>query len=327
MYTLSVLLAGAAIWWVLLRGSNGPEIEHRTSSTSIVSTHYTDSIEWIPIQWESDETSDRAAMYLPVYLDTISKPLLFQFDLGSPYSLCYNVSNVFPALKIAEQQKALKTGDGQWLNAYSNISLRLGTKGCYNATLLPIFAQVVYDSIAEKDSQYIDKIGTLGYDAIEGRILIIDFIHSRVAITDSLPVSMVSKLHVIPGALVSNDPIYLPIQIGSERKLMRYDNGSSAFTIITDTILWNKWRNPTIEIDTFEGNSWGKAIDLLRSPSLVPIHFLDIQFTRPPIWSRRDYNPQSYKEVFNGDIGNEFFRNQIVVFDTKHNVFGILKDR
>lgn len=41
------------------------------------------------------------------------------------------------------------------------------------------------------------------------------------------------------GAVVNQFPIYLPISIDGDRRLMKYDNGSSAFTMLAEFADWN----------------------------------------------------------------------------------------
>ncbi len=279
------------------------------------------SIHWIPVEWDSSELSDRSTMMLQVYIDTISTPFLFQFDLGSSFSNVFRLSKFFPYLKRKEEHNALKL-DGNATDAYVDLPIRLGDSLRYIGAKIPIYEYDTLDTLPIEDGYYNSKVGDLGYDLIEDRILIIDFIHSRVAILDSLPPSLGASIEYFDSALVSNDPIFLPIEINGKKKLMEYDNGSSAFTVISDTIAWNQWRDHNAPIDTLSGWSWGQPVHFLKSKAGVPIRFMNKDCSHQPVWAEERQKPASYTEAFAGAIGNEYFRNEIILFDTKHNRFG-----
>jgi hypothetical protein len=305
---------------------------------SIVPVSHPSTFQWIPVMWASDTLSDRMAMFLPVYIDTIGKPFWMQFDLGTPITDLMNLSDRFPNLKRRESVLSKVMNHQNTPLNYADFPLRIGESLVYHAVDIPVYDQLRIDTLVETDSMYDTKIGNLGYDLIAGRILILDFIHSRIAVTDTLPEEYRKKIEYFDGGRLDRFPIYLPIEIDGSLRLMQYDNGSSAFTIWTSSDRWNAWRCSTCKVDTFTGSSWGEEEFYCRSIPGVPIEFMGKDVSASPIWmiSGHDQKPEGilpavksftdrhFGRTFPGSIGNEYFRNEVLVIDAKHNRFGRL---
>jgi hypothetical protein len=118
---------------------------------------------------------------------------------------------------------------------------------------------------------------------------------------------------------------------------MAFDNGSSAFTIWTNVDQWNNWRVQKEKPDTFTGYSWGVKEFWFRANPAVNIYFLNKNRKNLPIWglnkrktskknflqSIQSFTDRHFGKVFDGYIGNEYFRDEVVIFDTQHNRLGI----
>lgn len=316
--------------WFYYRQKGIPRINF---SPSIVSIKKTRQLQWIPVHWQQDQISDRSAMYLPVYLDTISKPFWMQFDLGSSVTYLYNISGSFPSFK--QKEKRLPQKNESSLN-YSGFNVRLGDSLLYRAENIPVLSQQS-ESLIETDSMYDTKIGDLGYDFIKNRILVIDYRDSKIAITDTLDKWFEKNINWFTAVLINQMPMYLPVTIGGKTNFMQFDNGSSAFTLWTSTEQWNTWRDRQVKPDTFTGQSWGIKEYYYKGNPSVQIQLLDKNLNSMPIWAVdkgisgkktflqtiKAFTDKYFGKVFTGCIGNEYFRDEVIIFDVKHNRLGI----
>ena len=301
----------------------------------------TTTLDWIPVHWTIEEFTDRAGMFLPIYVDTIKKPFWVQFDLGTSITDFADLSNYFPGFKQKEILLNYKTGYQNKPRYYQGFKIRLGDSTVYQVNQIPIYDQLTPDSLQENDTMYNTKIGNIGYDFIQNRILVIDYRNSRIAVTDSLSQVFEQKVEYFERAITNQKPIFLPIKIDGKIKLLQFDNGSSAFTFWTSVDQWNQWRKPESAVDTLSGYSWGNKEYWYRSYPKVKIEFLNRDVTRQPIWAVskpgmtepktflqkiKAFTDKQFGKTTFGIIGNEYFRNDIIIIDTKSNKFGRLKN-
>lgn len=280
-------------------------------------------IEWVDILW----TENRLTMNIPVYVDNIPKPFYMQFDLGKPCSNLLNISTFFPQLKAKE--------GGRNSTYYKDIHLSVGKNIRYQAEKMPIkeYGGRI-DSLIENDSTYENKIGDIGYDFIKNRVLIIDFIHSKIGLAENLPEYFAQNTHFVQADL-QNSAAYIPISVGGITKNIRYDNGSSMFSLIANRKDWEKWTIQTEHSDTTWAQAWGKRYYALNKKAAVKIEICGKDYSNQNIWTIERYNTVIHGMlrfydtylggIYSGIVGNEYFRNEIIILDTKNNLFGIFK--
>ena len=63
---------------------------------AIITNVYSKTIVWTPIRWSTDQYSDRAALYIPIKIDTISNKFYAQFDLGTQRTGITSLNKGFP---------------------------------------------------------------------------------------------------------------------------------------------------------------------------------------------------------------------------------------
>jgi hypothetical protein len=157
------------------------------------------------------------------------------------------------------------------------------------------------------------------------------------AIVDSLSQEYEKNSKWFADVFINQMPVFLPIKINSQKKYMQFDNGSSAFTMWMQPDQWNSWRNQKEKVDTFIGYSWGRKEYYFRAAPSVDINFLGSNFSNMPIWgveksvakkkgvlqSIKIFTDKHFGKIFSGTIGNEYFRNEVVIFDTRSNRLGI----
>ncbi|HVZ42028.1 MAG TPA: hypothetical protein VHI13_22305 [Candidatus Kapabacteria bacterium] len=335
--TGTALLLYGGTWFYYSR----QEVYRESFSASIVPQAITNEIEWIPVTWIRDSISDRSAMFLPIRIDTITKPFFAQFDLGTPVTDFMDITQRFACLKkhLCTLDHMLRYQSRPEGLAGITIGIGYGSRTRYVARHIPIYDRIQMDSLEENDTMYTTKVGNIGYDFIDGRILVMDFAHSRIAVTDTLRGELAARVRYIGGALVHQFPIYLPITINGSERLIKYDNGSSAFTLLLPRQQWEGWRQAGGRVDTFPGSAWGRPMELLRSNSGVRIAMLGRDRTMLPIWTSTADEPEGgsflrsvkawtdglFANVYPGWMGNEYFRNDVLVFDARHNRLGVIE--
>jgi hypothetical protein len=335
LFLIILLVVAAFFYFGCLIYYSQTKVERHDVIPSLRAASRENEIDWIPVHWAANDFSDRAAMYVPVWLDTIRKPFWMQFDLGTPYSDLYPISHYFPYLKEKELVLERLSFHQRQPVYYTGISLNIGRKLPYRVTAIPIYDRLTADSLVEKPEGYETKIGNLGYDLIRGRILILDFKNSQIAITDSLPGDW--QIDYFSKGNINQFPIFLPVTIDGREKLMQYDNGASAFTIISTEDQWNQWRDHRRQPDTFAGTSWGRKELYFRSAPAVSIRIAGRDVSPLPVWGMNRRRPapknllqylkkitdEKFGKTFPATLGNAYFRNEVLVLDTKHNRAGI----
>ena len=163
---------------------------------SISTKSYVREINWIPFRWSSDENSDRAALYIPLRIDSISQTVYAQFDLGIQRTLITSFTKAYPYLKkyISEDK-------------YKDLPIYLGNNELHSFTQHKIidYGKEKPEDFMPKDSNDIVKVGDIGFDYIKGRIFICDFVKNRYALVDELPQNFDRQIHWIQSKLVKTD--------------------------------------------------------------------------------------------------------------------------
>ncbi len=146
-------------------------------NASIVPRDRSVGLPWIPMVWAADTLSDRTAMFLPIYVDTIAKPFLAQFDPWTPITDFEDLGRYIPAMKEKERTIGSPVRYQTRPMSYTGFDVRIGRGAVYRARHIPLYDQIEVDSLRENDTMYDTRVGSLGYDLIAGRILVMDSIH------------------------------------------------------------------------------------------------------------------------------------------------------
>jgi hypothetical protein len=205
---------------------------YANKSPSVTTKVFTKEIMWTPIKWTTDEYSDRASLFIPVKIDTISNKFYLQFDLGVQRTRITSLNKGFPYL-------IKYTVD----NKYQNLPIYIGNneKYIYNQKINVDYEMNKPEDFIAKDTTTFIKVGDVGYDYIKGRILITDFINSRYSITDELPKEFENRVSWINSSKVRAKKwaVHIPIKINDKERVFMYDNGSSKFTLYISKKNWD----------------------------------------------------------------------------------------
>ncbi len=288
---------------------------------------------WINFQWEGDTISgryfDKVAMFVPVKIENVPYTFWFQFDIGARRTMVYGnsfdtIMKLFPELNKKLDTTGNIVINGQKVKSLKNITLWLDTVKFF----LPEIA--FYTGFGDKITPEINLekdtliMGTIGRKMFYDKILVIDYPHTRLAITDSLPARFISAQAEMS---VQNGTFKIPISIDGQDYWIFFDTGSSLFYLITCKDKWKDFIDTTAQIDTFVINAWGKQETLLNAPARF-------DFTIAGITVHPEYITATEKDMFCqffekqgvlGIMGNKPFLDKVIFLDLKHNRFGFVK--
>jgi hypothetical protein len=170
-------------------------------------------------------------------------------------------------------------------------------------------------------------IGTLGTDLIDGRVLLIDYAHQQFSLSTAIPDSLARRFAFVPLTFGSRRVLLTPQLQGKPQQLL-FDSGSSAFALLTSQNIWHTLAKAGTPVHTASVNSWGKtltshtvasAAQLSFGPQAIPLgtvtHIEGTSFLQ---------NLLMRFSGMDGMLGNEAFKDQIVVLDVKEGRFGLL---
>jgi hypothetical protein len=296
----------------------------KNKPSSLITTVQAKSIVWTPFRWTTDEHSDRAALYIPITVDTITNKFYLQFDIGILRTKITSLNRGFPYLKKY-------TVNGK----YKKLPVYLGN---YERYTFDEYNSIDYElkkpeDFQAKDSSTIIKIGDAGYDYIKGRIFICDFRNARYALTDELPRNAEKRITWIPSPNVRANvwPVHIPLKINGKERVFFYDNGSSMFTMFVTKRFWDDITdNGSIgKKDSLSLSSWGEYFWYVRAmPAQKITSMFGEDLSNKKIVYGTRMNPILHElwnhfEGIDGLIGNEYFRDKVLVIDTKANRIGL----
>lgn len=273
-------------------------------------------LSWTPIEWRSQtvgsRTIDKAALLFPIQLDGKSGRILLQLDTGTN-------STVFDA-RPYEQIFGKKSAPEDFPQKRPVSGIFAGARvERYLVTVVPRRG-----GIAGPGEPIL--LGSLGADFLQTRVLVLDFLHQRLAILNegaALPETFAKAADFVPLS-VSQDKLYVQITINGHSEIdFFYDSGSSAFPIVTTSAKWRPFTGRTgkeSSNEVWRVNSWGKEVALIGAPVAGDLLLGSARLDRPLVFF-----------VFSGDaslslFGNALFLDRfIVVVGCPHHRFGLIK--
>jgi hypothetical protein len=293
----------------------------RDKSTLLTFDRFSESpaLAFVRIRWDSTTVAgisfDKAAFFIPVKVKGIKKPVFMQFDSGSSSSLFYQKT----LQAIGSELKTLFSQKDSTLYA-TDVDLEIGSAHLH-ANKMEIREDMGTTNL---DTSFI-VIGTIGYDAVRDRTLIMDFKHDQLAITQAQPDNLNKRINYIPGVSVNKFPFLIKAKIGDDEVTLGYDTGSSLFPLITSI---NKVANldKQQKLDTLCCvSSWGVDHPIYRKKFHQPIQLGNTVFTDQYVYGTQQFSALDYVPgwLFYGGTGNSLFLNKIVYVDTRNNKFGL----
>lgn len=202
-----------------------------------------------------------------------------------------------------------------------------------NKEFLPKTILINYKAGGNFPQEYIQKykgarfdIGTMGLDIFKNRVLILDFKHNKIGISNSLSKSFYNrKLHTTNFKLYKNR-IVLPIKIGEETYPFFYDCGASMFSLQT-TYEKSKAFAPAVLKDTLYNINNGEAgtIHNVAGGTIEK----PVKISGKTYENVKVFVEPAPSEIFDeakvlGLLGNKLFLNNIIIIDFKNSRFTVL---
>jgi hypothetical protein len=168
-------------------------------------------------------------------------------------------------------------------------------------------------------SQYnVSKIGTMGADLFQDKILVIDYKNTRMAVSDSLPVEY-ENLPCVKFDLDKINRIKIPFRINGKEEWLMFDTGSSLFQLITSKEKALEISD-SIVVDSLSAYAWGEPITIVQFKVNKPVEFAGKILENSIV----TYSTNFYEnENFWGITGNAYFWNNVVIIDYKNRTFRI----
>ena len=295
----------------------------RTSSTINTFSNFieSDTIELSNIKWKGGTLDtlkiEKMSFFVPVKIEGLQGNLFMQFDTGSSKTIIYGKT----LDAISNEENTVETFYSKDSTRYfKNPSISIGSAKM-KSDKIRISSNMGRST--KIDSSFI-IIGTIGFDAVVGRTLILDFKTDKFGLTNKPSNALNYSLDYVDDASVDRFPFLVPVKIGAIKTKLFYDTGSSMFPILTSNKKLQNINNNTIDTLCCVTN-WGRQLPVYRKEMNTPIVFGNSTVENKYIYSAElldamDYSPNWF--LF-GMTGNIIFDNKIIVVDTKNNRFGI----
>ncbi len=295
----------------------------RTKNTIITFTNFTEpkTLSFSDIMWVSesygDLKTDIHSLLVKVKLNGIDDSFYMQFDTGTSQTKLYGKTLNALKEKYASFEFTKSQSGNYWLES-PFISIGEINLQADNLLVLPNLGN-------EKIDTSFTVLGTIGYDAIYGRKLLLDFKKNKLAITNHELKELEYAFIEIKGASLDKFPILFPAEIDGEHVQLTYDTGSSMFPLIVDN---QKLQNieSAESIDTLCCiTSWGKSYDFYRRKLTTDIKVGKLIEEKPYVYSSNSMAPYDFfpNWIMMGLAGNKMFLDNVILVDTENNIFGI----
>lgn len=285
-----------------------------------------DDVRWSPFRWEGATLAgrryDQAAILVPIESAELGGRYWLQLDTGAEADLWIYRA---PLAQLLRRRGV----------AYdSSRAMRIdGSIGEYPLRQAPVQVQrYAGDTIDAGDA--VPKIGTLGLEFLEGRVLLLDLPRGRFALLDSaraLPAvargaSWVPLEH-------RNGKMFIPLAVnGTVHDGFFYDSGASLFAISTTPELWRELtgrRGDEADVTVLRVPSFGQEIVIRGAPVRGRVSVGQAAMQDPPAFhvaegpARLDFRTWAFP--VEGLVGNALFADRwMVIVDLPHRRFGLV---
>jgi len=295
------------------------------SSEHFIPDNLTENFYW-SLAEISGRHFDKAAMYLPISLDTVTEIHYSQFDLGSDATVLYqnNIRSIsvynylkFDSLTDAKTEKSFFTIKDVELNIGKIKFGKRNVLGFYN------YGQPI---IRKKNAPVSENsIGTIGADIFQNKILVINFPNQTISVLDTTN-SALENYFSFEKCKIENNRIMVPIILNGKTHFFMYDTGASLFPMMTSFNNWKEITNQKIN-DTLSITNFGNPVIMLGSIASKEINIGMNTLTDFVVYyEKENYFDKMFEQLkCDGIIGNAFFFNKTICIDFKNKRFGIAK--
>ncbi|MFN5795142.1 MAG: hypothetical protein ACK455_10100 [Bacteroidota bacterium] len=318
MKKLAIAIFGLTVFFSSCKSS-------KKSSENFIPENLTEKFYWSPVEI-SGRHFDKAAMYLPISLDTVSELHYSQFDLGSDWTILYQ--NNFKSITAYNYLKFDSLSDSnpeRPLFMIKDVDLNIGKINFGKRNVLGFYNYG--EPILRKKNAPVSEnsIGTIGADIFQNKIVVINFPNQTISVLDTTN-SALENYFSFEKCKIENKRIMVPIILNGKTHFFMYDTGSSLFPMMTSFSNWKEITNQTIN-DTLSVANFGNPLIMFGSNASKEINIGRNTLADFAVYYAKDNNFDKMFEQLkcDGIIGNAFFFNTTISIDFKNKRFGIAK--
>jgi hypothetical protein len=287
---------------------------------------------WIPFHWEGGSLAgrhfDKMGITVPVTLDNLPHKFKMQLDLGAVTTVVYGNPIApylaqYPALKARFDSTRTFRIQGQKNGKLVGVGLKLGAVD-FGARDLGYFKNFgdkrTASALADKAEVH---VGTLAPDLFQNRVLIIDYPHQRLCVTDNVPAAY-AKASFQPFKL-KDGRIKIPLRIAGKDEDLLFDTGASLFALLTTRERAEATTIGTVR-DSIKTSSWGEYYYVYGRQPSNSIYFGNKRLSKALVFADNlhKFDKLYEEEKVWGITGNAYFLQNVVIIDYKNHVFGVL---
>lgn len=292
-------------------------------SVSPKSIEVASGIPWVPFHWSTADIEGRHlpkyALMVPVQIRDQTDTYYMQLDTGTSETIFYAVPDPVKKALLGDY-----SGSGPFylpLHVAGNAVTMSGIK-------------IKYSPVASIEGDHL-QIGTIGQDMVLSRVILIDFVHQRIAFLkkEDVKPSYLNGVSFVP-MHYRNDQLFIPLKLDGTAYLddFFYDSGSSMFTLLTTSVVWQQATRSTVhnsENDVLHVTQWGSIATLLGARLTGHLSIGPVEIDSPMIYFQQSGGSASANLAnahypVKGLIGNAaFYDCCMVVLDAPDDRFGI----
>jgi hypothetical protein len=286
-------------------------------------TAFGQQLPWIPFTW----ADGKSAMLVPVTLDNLPHKLEMQLDLGAVTTMVYGKSLAPYLTRYSALQAKFDTTQSLYIQSQKNgkllgVDLRLGEVdfGSRNLGFFKNFGDsLTAEALAATKPVH---VGTIAPDLFQNRVLVIDYPHQRLCVTDQVPAEY-AKATFQPFKL-KRGRIKIPLQIAGQTEDLLFDTGSSLFALLTTRARALAATNGAIR-DSIKTSTWGKEYYVYGRRPSSRIYFGKQRLAKTLVFADNLHTFDKFfaNEDMWGVTGNAFFWHNTVIIDYQNQVFGV----
>lgn len=308
-------MVGGTIYYKHWRSSN--------TVNSFTKFNEPEIIDYNDIYWRSDSLGktlvEKTAFFLKVKINEIDGNFYMQFDTGTPKTIFYG-NTLSKVLKTNSETQIMFARDSTQF--VKNVKIKIG-KTIFSANSIQVKPNF---GSKEIDTNF-NVIGTIGFDALIDRTLVLNFKSDKIAITQKPIEGLGFPITYTKNASVDQFPLLIPAKIGEKKIRFFFDTGSSMFPILTSVEKLKEMKSES-SIDTLCCvRNWNNLLPVYRRKINSKIDFNGVVSENDYVYGINmsmmnilNYLPESF--MF-GMTGNKLFDNRIIIVDNKNNKFGI----
>ncbi|SDX57327.1 hypothetical protein [Hymenobacter psychrophilus] len=276
------------------------------------------------LRWLADTVArpavPHAGLLVPIRLPSCPRTCYLQLDTGAPYTVLY--AHQLTALR--QRYPALGTSLQLQENVVPEFRFALGSARVVvgnTRVLINGTGKMPADSLAP----FI--IGSLGTDALEGRVLVLDYAARRFTLGTEVPASLAARATFAPLAFPERRLLLTAALNGEPRQLL-FDSGTSAYTLLTSQENWLQLAASGAAARTDTTNSWGKKLLLHTAPTAARLGFgpaAEVALGTVAYMEGMNLMQQTLMRFsgLDGMLGNEPFAAGVLVLDVKGGRYGV----